>query len=39
MLDIACNKIRIFDGKSDLVEYDVFRIWKIDIYCRSPVYI
>ena len=26
MYDIACDKIRIFDGKSDLIEYDVFRI-------------
>lgn len=39
MPDITRDKIRIFNGKSDLVEYDVFRVWEFDICCRSPVYI
>lgn len=39
MPDITRDKIRIFNGKSDLVEYEVFRVWEFDICCRSPVYI
>ena len=39
MPDITRDKIRIFNGKSDLVEYDVFRVREFDICCRSPVYI